>query len=194
MPASAASPPNNADVTALARPDLRYHASWALAVQEFEADGTTMHGSGLWEFDTADLSEAALTPEIDRLLAEGDPATVLRPDRVHSTNYWIVEGEEFLGYLAVRHRLNDFLLELGGHIGFSVRPSRRGEGHATRALVLALDEARRLGVERALVTCDDDNLPSRLTIEHAGGVFEDQREDKLRYWFDLTDGSSAQLP
>ena len=194
MPASAASPPNNADVTALARPDLRYHASWELAVREFEADGTTMHGSGLWEFDTADLSEAALTPEIDRLLAEGDPATVLRPDRVHSDYFWIVEGEEFLGYLAVRHRLNDFLLELGGHIGFSVRPSRRGEGHATRALVLALDEARRLGIERALVTCDDDNLPSRLTIEHAGGVFEDQREDKLRYWFDLTDGSSAQLP
>jgi predicted acetyltransferase len=163
-------------------------------VREFEADGSTMHGSGMWDFDTADLSEAALAPEIARLLAEGDPATVLRPDRVHSTNYWIVEGEEFLGYLAVRHRLNDFLLELGGHIGYSVRPSRRREGHATRALVLALHEARRLGIERALVTCDDDNLPSRLTIEHAGGVFEDQRGDKLRYWFDLAGRTSVQEP
>jgi predicted acetyltransferase len=29
-------------------------------------------------------------------------------------------------------------------------------------------------------------VPSRLTIEHAGGAFEDQRGDKLRYWVDLT--------
>ena len=53
-------------------------------------------------------------------------------------------------------------------------------------MMLALVGARSLEVERALVTCDDDNVPSRLTIEHAGGVFEDRREKKLRYWFDLT--------
>lgn len=173
-------------MTELARPDLRFHASWAAAVREYEADGSTMHGSGLWEFDTADLGAEALATEIDRLLAEGDPATVLRPDWVHSSNFWIVEGEEFLGYLAIRHSLNDFLLEQGGHIGYSVRPSRRGEGHATRALRLALDEATGLGLDHVLVTCDHDNLPSRLTIEHAGGALEDQRGDKLRYWFHLT--------
>ena len=172
-------------MTELARPDLRFHPSWAVAVREFEADGSTMHGSGLWEFDTADLGEAALVPEIDRLLAEADPATVLRKDWVHCSYFWIAEGDEFLGYLAIRHRLNDFLLELGGHIGYSVRPSRRREGHATRALALALDQARGMGIDRALVTCDDDNVPSRLTIERAGGDFEDQREDKLRYWFEL---------
>ena len=41
-----------------------------------------------------------------------------------------------IGFLAIRHTLNDFLLELGGHIGYSVRPARRGQGHATRALAL----------------------------------------------------------
>lgn len=172
-------------MTELARPDLRFHVSWAAAVREFEAAGDVMHGSGLWHFDTSDLSAAALAPEVDRLLAEVDPATAIPADRVHSSNYWIVDGDEFLGYLAVRHALTPYLLEEGGHIGYSVRPSRRREGHATRAFRLALDEARSLGLERALVTCDHDNLPSRLTIEHAGGVLEDRRGDKLRYWFDL---------
>jgi predicted acetyltransferase len=173
-------------MTELARPDLRFHASWAVAVREFEAAGDVMHGSGLWDFDTSDLGVTALAPEIDRLLAEGDPVTTLPENRVHSSNFWIVEADEFLGYLAVRHTLTPFLLEEGGHIGYSVRPSRRREGHATRALILALDEARALGLARALVTCDHDNVPSRLTIEHAGGAFEDQRGDKLRYWVDLT--------
>ena len=173
-------------VTVLVRPAVRFHASWATAVREFVADGSTMHGSGLWELDTGDLGIDVLAREVDRLLAEGDPATALRPDRVHSSNFWIAEDDEFLGYLAVRHRLNDFLLEQGGHIGYSVRPTRRREGHASRALLLALGESRRLGLERVLVTCDDDNLPSRLTIERAGGVLEDQRGDKLRYWIDLT--------
>ncbi len=173
-------------MTDLARPDLRFHASWAVAVREFETAGDVMHGSGLWLFDTSDLGTVALAAEIGRLLAEGDPATVLPEDRVHSSYYWIVDGAEFLGYLAVRHALTPFLLEEGGHIGYSIRPSRRREGHATRALRLALHEARALGLDRALVTCDHDNLPSRLTIEHAGGAFEDRRGDKLRYWFDLT--------
>ena len=79
------------------------------------------------------------------------------------------------------------LLEEGGHIGYAVRPTRRRQGHATRAIRLALVEARSLGIDRALVTCDHDNLPSRLTIENAGGVFEDQRGAKRRYWFDLPD-------
>lgn len=173
-------------MTRLVRPDLRLQASWAAAVREFEADGSTMHGSGLWDFDTTDLGGDALSREIDRLLAEADPATVLRPDWVHCTYFWIVEDEDFLGYLAIRHRLNDFLLDQGGHIGYGVRPSRRREGHASRALVLALGEAQHLGIDRALVTCDHDNLPSRLTIERAGGRFEDRRGVKLRYWFDLT--------
>ena len=173
-------------MTELVRPDLRFHASWAAAVREFEAAGDVMHGSGLWNFDTVDLSEAALAPEVERLLAEADLATPLPPGRVNSTYLWIADGEDFVGYLAVRHRLTDFLFEEGGHIGYSVRPSRRREGHATRALTLALDEARALGIDRALVTCDHDNRGSRLTIERAGGILEDRRGDKLRYWFTLS--------
>ena len=63
-----------------------------------------------------------------------------------------------------------------------MRPSRRREGHAHRALKLALPEARALGLDRVLLTCDEDNDGSRLTIEGNGGVYEDSRNGKRRYW------------
>lgn len=173
-------------MTELVLPDVRYHASWAKAVREFEAEGVMLHGSGMWDLDTGDLSEEVLAREVERLLAQADPVTELPPDRVPCTYLWIVDGSEFVGFLAIRHELNDFLLEEGGHIGFSVRPSRRREGHATRALRLALHEARALGLDRVLVTCDHDNEASRGTIEANCGVLEDRRGVKLRYWIDLT--------
>jgi predicted acetyltransferase len=172
-------------MTELVRPDLGYHASWAAAVAEFLGDGSTMHGSGLWDLDTSDLSEQALKPKIDRLMAQADPDTVLRENWVHCTHFWIVDGAGFVGYLALRHALTPFLFEEGGHIGFSVRPSRRREGHATRALALALPQAAELGLDRVLLTCDDDNEASRRTIEGNGGVYEDSRKGKRRYWIDL---------
>lgn len=93
-----------------------------------------------------------------------------------------VDGLDYLGRLAIRHELTEHLLEVGGHIGYDVRPTARRRGHATAMLAEGLAVARDLGIEQALVTCDDDNLGSRTVIERAGGVLEDQRGDKLRYW------------
>lgn len=170
-------------MTELVVPDVALHASWAESVREF--DGEMMHGSGLWHIDPTDLSEEALGRHVEHLLAQGDPATVLRQGLVHSNYYWITDGRVFVGYLALRHALTPRLLEEGGHIGFAVRPSRRREGHATRALRLALPRARGLGLDRVLLTCDEDNDGSRLAIERNGGVYEDSRKGKRRYWIDL---------
>jgi predicted acetyltransferase len=170
-------------VTALSAPDVRLRTSWAEAVVEFaDAGEEHMHGSGLWDFDRVDMTEAGCRAVVEHLLAQADPATELPEGRVHCTYYWITDGDEFVGYLALRHSLTPWLLEEGGHIGYAVRPSRRGEGHATRALALALPEAAALGIDRVLLTCDEDNVPSRRTIEGAGGAYEDSRTGKRRYW------------
>jgi predicted acetyltransferase len=172
-------------MTSLVRPDLRLRESWAAAVGEFDG---RMDGSGDWEVDRFDTSEGGAPAVVAALLAKADPATVLPADRVDCTYFWITDregaDEEFVGFLALRHSLTAWLLEEGGHIGYSVRPSRRREGHASRALALAVRRAGELGIERALVTCDDDNDPSRRTIERCGGVYEDTRNGKRRYWFD----------
>ncbi|GAA1757784.1 GNAT family N-acetyltransferase [Nocardioides hankookensis] len=175
-------------MTELVPPDVRLHRSWAEAVAEFEVAGSTQHGYGLWDFQPLDTTEAGCRKAVDFLLAQADPATELPDGLVHCTYFWITEDDTFVGYLAMRHSLTPWLLEEGGHIGYSIRPSRRNEGHASRALALAVRRAReQLGIDRVLVTCDDDNEASRRTIERCGGVFEDERQGKLRYWIDTAE-------
>ena len=102
------------------------------------------------------------------------------------------EGERIIGRVSIRHRLNDFLLRVGGHVGYVVVPEFRRQGHATAMLRLALHFAHdKLGLDDVLVTCDDDNIGSIKTIENNGGVLEnvvggpDVEKPKRRYWIDV---------
>jgi predicted acetyltransferase len=93
------------------------------------------------------------------------------------------------GRLSVRHTLNDFLLQQGGHIGYGVLPAYRGQGIGKRMLQRGLQLTAALGIQRTLVTCNEDNAASRRIIEGAGGVYEssytgdDVRVPIRRYWF-----------
>ncbi|MFC7493190.1 MULTISPECIES: GNAT family N-acetyltransferase [unclassified Nocardioides] len=178
-------------MTSLDRPDVTLAASWAETIGEFHAAGEQhVHGAGLWEFDTLDVTEAGCRAVVEHLLAQADHATVLSDDKVHCSYFWITEGvgadRQVVGFLALRHTLNAWLLEEGGHVGYAVRPSRRRQGHAARALELSLAASADLGIDRVLVTCDEDNDGSRLTIERCGGVYEDSRNGKRRYWIDTS--------
>jgi predicted acetyltransferase len=130
--------------------------------------------------------EAADPVEFGRMVAairrEADPKTVLPPDLVHETVLWFVDGNEWFGRLSIRHALTPALLELGGHIGYVVRPSARRKGYATQMLTQSLPIAAGLGIDPALVTCDNDNVASSKVIQAAGGELEDERHGKLRYW------------
>ncbi len=113
----------------------------------------------------------------------------LPADRVPATFLAASVGPDLVGRVSIRHRLNDFLLNFGGHIGYAVRPSYRRQGFAGEILGQALIIARAEGVERVLVTCDEDNAISTRVIERHGGVLEDIRPDpdgppKRRYWID----------
>lgn len=90
-----------------------------------------------------------------------------------------------VGFLNLRLRLNDHLLQEGGHIGYSIRPSARGQGLAKEQLRQGLQVAKSKNIKRALVTCDSDNPASRAVILANGGQFEDVRNGTERYWIDL---------
>jgi predicted acetyltransferase len=106
-----------------------------------------------------------------------------KPDGwVPATTYWWVDGTEYLGRLQIRHRLTPWLLGAGGHIGYDVRPSARRRGHATAMLANALPIAAGMGIDPVLITCDVDNVASRRVIEVNGGVYENERFGKLRFW------------
>jgi predicted acetyltransferase len=79
-----------------------------------------------------------------------------------------VVGNTIIGRVSIRHELNEFLLQYGGHVGYGVVSSQRNRGYATQMLRLTLPIAAQLGIARILVTCDEDNLASRRVIEKNG--------------------------
>jgi predicted acetyltransferase len=126
------------------------------------------------------------------VLEEQERGVRLPPNHVPSTFLFAFKGERIIGRVSIRHLLNDFLLRVGGHIGYVVVPEFRRQGHATAILQLALHFAHdKLGLDHVLVTCDDDNIGSIKTIENNGGVLEnlvsgpDLDKPKRRYWIDV---------
>jgi predicted acetyltransferase len=115
----------------------------------------------------------------------------LPPGAVRQTTYWGVDDATIVGTIRLRHQLTPALELIGGHIGYVVRPSKQRRGYGTQLLALTLDQARRLGLERVLITCDVDNIGSARMIEKNGGLLQDQGivagHDKpiSRYWIDL---------
>ena len=111
------------------------------------------------------------------------------PNRVRSDQLVAVVDGEIVGRVSVRFELNEYLLERGGHVGYGVAPAHRARGYATEILRQALVVLRAEGVERVLVTCDDENVASARVIEKNGGVLESisppqEGDNKFvrRYW------------
>ncbi|GAA3208105.1 GNAT family N-acetyltransferase [Dactylosporangium siamense] len=172
----------------LSLPTARVQRSFRAAMAEFGGEGRgepadfSMIGKEIRGFAERWSSPDGFAAYVDWLRAQALEDTT-RPDGiVPSTTLWWVEGEDYLGRIAIRHRLTASLLEEGGHIGYDVRPSARRRGHATAMLRAALPLAHGLNIESALVTCDAGNVASRRVIEANGGILEDQRGAKLRFW------------
>lgn len=90
-----------------------------------------------------------------------------------------------LGFLNLRLRLNEGLLNYAGHIGYSIRPSERGKGYAKETLRQGLQVAKEKNIKKALVTCSVNNPASRAVILANGGIFEDARNGVERYWIEV---------
>ena len=109
---------------------------------------------------------------------------------VKGMQFLALEDNVLVGMIAVRYTLNDYLFHFGGHIGYGVRPSQRRKGYATQMLALALAHSRAVGLDKVLITCNQDNIGSARTIQKNGGVWENtvvEEDGQLleRYWITL---------
>ncbi len=170
----------------LIEPHVRVRESFLTAVDESLAEGRGGHNTmlGDWRalFEDRWHTEAGFGELVAHLHADATPDAPRPSHHVAQSTWWLVDGEDYLGRISFRHRLNDWLRERGGHIGYEVRASARRQGHATTMLRAVLPHVAALGVDPVLLTCDDTNVASRKVIEGAGGEFEDQRGEKLRFW------------
>ena len=100
-----------------------------------------------------------------------------------------VERNKMVGAVNIRHELNDYLLNYGGHIGDGVRPNERRKGYATKIIGLALKECQKLNIDKVLLVCDKDNIGSAKSIKNNGAILENEivKDGKTiqRYWIEI---------
>ena len=164
----------------LRRPELADKEAILEMIAEYKEQGLLMNGGVESTWACAENYEDWL--QINR---DQEAGLNLKEGRVPAILFASFADDRALGFLGLRMTLNDFYLELGGHIGYGIRPSERGKGYGKQQLSLALLEAKKLALSPVLITCDMDNAASRAVILANGGVLEDVRAGKERYWIDL---------
>jgi len=163
----------------LRRPTLADKEAILSMMAEFE-ETQSAHDGGFWDAE-AFVYEAWLESNRDMEMGLGIPEGWVPAVQLVA----FARDGQAVGFLNLRLRLSAYLLEEGGHIGYSIRPSERGKGYAKEALRQGLQIAKEKNIKRALVTCSTENPASRAVILANGGELEDVRNGTERYWIEL---------
>ena len=169
----------------LSKPTLDLRDEYLTFYKEWQESGETMVP---WVI-TRDPSNFG---EMVRWLFNNEKGENLPTGWVSDSTYWLINEENrVLGAVNIRHELTERLLTSGGHIGYGIRPSERRKGYATKLLSLSLEKAKELGIQKALVVCDEANRGSLKTIVNNGGVpdtdfVEEDGNIVKRFWIELS--------
>lgn len=172
------------DKIILVEPDLSYADEIIKYKEESLAESPIINGSaGLDRFSSIEI----WFEELKKRSCEDTVPEGLVPS---STYLGVREEDNYIvGMIDIRHYLNEYLTQVGGHIGYGVRKTERNKGYAKQMLKLALEKCRDLKIKKVLITCDEDNIASEKVILSANAKLEDIRnvdgENKKRFWIDL---------
>ena len=163
------------------------------ALQRGWSPNTLDDSAGFAELEAIGRDPAAFLASLVDRDASGPP--IVLPDgstaeRLPGIRLWMWDGE-FCGSIGFRwcpgtEELPPHVL---GHVGYSVVPWKRRQGHATAAVRAILPYAAAEGLRWVEITTDVDNGASQRVIERAGGTLFDRfayppefgRVDGLRY-------------
>lgn len=89
------------------------------------------------------------------------------------STYWLFVNEKPVGVSRLRHTLNDYLKELGGHIGYAIGKNERKKGYGSEILRLTIEKAVGMNINKLLLTCTSSNFGSQKVIKKNGGLLID---------------------
>ena len=171
-------------------PNEKYKESFIESIEEFKTERPKDDDYAGMDISNMDNLEKNFSRYVKKVKSQTEGKN-LKPGYVPNTTFWIVDDGRYLGTINIRHELSENLLKVGGHIGYHVRPPERRRGYGKQALKMALPYAKKLGIEKVLLTCDSTNIGSRKIIESNGGILENEvpgkngESSKLRFWIDL---------
>lgn len=165
-------------------PSEKYKESFLEALAEETNETSRLEGPK----ERGDLARSDFSAFL-KLLEDERNGINLKEERVPQTAYWLVEGDKFIGRVSIRHFLNEKLKNVGGHIGYSIRPTEREKGYGSLILKLVLPKAKGMGLDKVMVTCSKDNIASKKIIEKNQGMLDsegigDKGEPLLRFWIE----------
>ncbi|WP_409346220.1 GNAT family N-acetyltransferase [Paenibacillus sp. MBLB4367] len=169
----------------LIKPAAEYRGEYMSFYEDWKKSGDDMV-PWVIEKDPSDFDSL-----IEFLYSEDSEDKLTNANWVPHSTYWLANEEnKIVGAVNIRHRLNQKLLNCGGHIGYGIRPSERRKGYAGLLLSAALQKTRERGLKKVLLVCDKGNIGSEKTIVKNGGKFESKfiEEDGTivkRFWIDL---------
>ena len=80
--------------------------------------------------------------------------------------YWVIDNNRYVGSVDIRLELTPQLYEYGGNCGFVIVPEIRGKGNGIKVLELCFQKMKELKISPIILTCEEDNEPSKRTLEH----------------------------
>ena len=165
----------------LVKASLKYKTQICAMLKEWYSTGEKIIPYSIRKIDYHNFDNYCANIEVK------DESNGLVPD---STFFCLdLDRNIIVGAVNIRHYLNDSLLLNGGHIGDGVVPSERRKGIATKMIGLALEECKKLGIDRVLMVCDKNNIGSAKSIINNGGILENEIVVngivEQRYWINI---------
>ncbi|MBT3538735.1 GNAT family N-acetyltransferase [Candidatus Parcubacteria bacterium] len=154
----------------LIKPTYKYRKSFLKSLDELEKGP-----AGIFDGDLARTNFKAYLTRVQNY----ENGINLAKGIVPASTFWLIDNDEFIGGVSFRHKLNKNLKEYGGHIGYSIRPSKRKKGYGTKMLALTLKRVKRFGLKKVMISCDHDNIASQKIIKGNGGILQEIVKTKL---------------
>ena len=170
----------------LAKPDKKYQKSFDEYVLAYKTTGDDYYFNkykrGIENFSEYLTDLHNYSNGID--LPEGEITT---------STFWLINHNEVIGVVRLRHQADEF----SGHIGADISPYQRNKGYGTQMLQLALEEAAKIGIDEAIVTCNIENISSKTIIEKnkgqfLGAIFDEEENENL-YKFSIATSAKKTL-